>query len=307
MVALFDPGSKTFFSKPRASPMSLTRHVPSATHRSFPQSHYTMRRHVVFTLGRSGSNFVCHFINAHPRAVNYGEVLGDWTIPYKLHKRIGFGGQSVSSYLTYLYGSRASFYMAQFYSAWSRVKRGKPINFKLLAQIETIGIKEFSLNFKKRNLSNFLIENSDILVINLYRTNQLKRFLSVKMLEATGIVAVQTSGASALSRQKKVHVDLERLMQTLAIYESEIEEHHRMVERISQGRVLHICYEDLFSSQAATGHYLQNISAFLGIDGLGTVSLHQKILPEDLSASIENYEEVSEFLSGTRFETYLDR
>lgn len=266
-----------------------------------------MRKHIVFALGRSGSNFVCNLINAHPHAVNYGEVLGDWTLLYKLHQRIGFGGKSISSYLNYLYDSPAAFYMAQLYSAWSHVKRAKPINFKFLGNIKTIGIKDFSMNFKKRNMSNFLVENTDILVINLYRTNQLKRLLSLQNLKGTGIVAVQTSGSPPPTRPKTMHADLERLMEYLEIYESEIEEHHQMVKGIPQDRVLHICYEDLFSSQAATKHYRNRISEFIGISVLETASTHTKILPDNLSEIIDNYEEVSKLLSGTRFEKYLDR
>jgi hypothetical protein len=45
-----------------------------------------MQSHIILTNGRSGSNFVVNIINQHPQILNYGEVLGEWTILRKLHK-----------------------------------------------------------------------------------------------------------------------------------------------------------------------------------------------------------------------------
>lgn len=38
-----------------------------------------MSRHMILSLGRSGSNTLADLINQHPHALNVGEVLGSWT------------------------------------------------------------------------------------------------------------------------------------------------------------------------------------------------------------------------------------
>ncbi len=69
----------------------------------------SMNRHIIFTNGRSGSNYIANIINQHPNAVNYGEVLGDWTLPYKIHQKIGMGGKSDIEYLEYIYKDKVFF------------------------------------------------------------------------------------------------------------------------------------------------------------------------------------------------------
>ncbi|MGB3512435.1 MAG: hypothetical protein WBA93_24990 [Microcoleaceae cyanobacterium] len=136
-----------------------------------------MQKHIILTNGRSGSNYLSNLLNTHPQIVNYGEVLGKWTLPYKLHTRLGLGGRSATDYLDYILTSPSFFYMGQLYSILSHFKKGKKINFKLWSQVKTIGIKDFSINFVKRNIKDYLRDHQDILVINLYRENQLKRIV----------------------------------------------------------------------------------------------------------------------------------
>ena len=38
-----------------------------------------MERHVILTLGRSGSNTLCDMLNQHPEVLNFGEVLAEGT------------------------------------------------------------------------------------------------------------------------------------------------------------------------------------------------------------------------------------
>lgn len=115
-----------------------------------------MQKHIIFTNGRSGSNYLANTLNLHPNITNYGEVLGDWTIPYQLHKKLGLGGRTVTEYLNHIYTSKSFFYSAQTYSAISHLKKKKAPNFKFWHQIQTLGIKDFSINFKMRKISNYL-------------------------------------------------------------------------------------------------------------------------------------------------------
>lgn len=149
-----------------------------------------MKKHIILTNGRCGSNYLVNLLNTHPQIVNYGEVLGEWTLTYKLNNTLGLGGKSPTDYLDYILTSPYFFYMAQLYLIFSRLQKGKKINFKLWSQIKSIGIKDFSINFAKRNIKYYLRDHEDILVINLYRENQLKRLVSLTMMEATGLIAI---------------------------------------------------------------------------------------------------------------------
>ena len=72
-----------------------------------------MRRHLILTHGRSGSNFLTNSLNLHPQVVNYGEVLGDWTLPCKLRKLNLLNSESYEQYLDQLYTSSPLYYCAQ--------------------------------------------------------------------------------------------------------------------------------------------------------------------------------------------------
>ncbi|MEL4894915.1 hypothetical protein [Crocosphaera sp. Alani8] len=56
--------------------------------------------------GRSGSNYVAGVINQHPQLVNYGEVLGEWTLPYRLYEKLANHKVPVDSYLDYIYSNK---------------------------------------------------------------------------------------------------------------------------------------------------------------------------------------------------------
>ena len=63
------------------------------------------------------------------------------------------------------------FCLGHIYAAISHAKKGGKINFKQWASIETIGIQDFSMNFKRRGIASYLQERRDILIINLYCEN----------------------------------------------------------------------------------------------------------------------------------------
>lgn len=46
-----------------------------------------MNKHIILTNGRSGSNYISGVLNSHPHITNYGEVLGEWTVPYMIYDK----------------------------------------------------------------------------------------------------------------------------------------------------------------------------------------------------------------------------
>jgi len=102
-----------------------------------------MNRHFILTHGRSGSNFLANCLNKHQSLVNYGEVLGEWTQPYRLFKLYKKAGKGWPEYLDALYTSSTLFYAAQSVSALKHLKTGRKINFKRKSAIKSLGVKDF--------------------------------------------------------------------------------------------------------------------------------------------------------------------
>jgi LPS sulfotransferase NodH len=264
-----------------------------------------MNKHLIFTNGRSGSNYLVNLLNAHPQVVNYGEVLGFWTLPYQIYKKIAFGKEPGVAYLKYIYNSKIFLGGAQIYSAWSHLQRKENINFKFPNQIKTIGVKDFSINFVKQKIENFVWEYEDLRVINLYRENSLQRFVSYIMLKKTNIIKVDSHKTSNQKREK-IYIDTQEFMEGLEIVDRETEEQLAIAGKIPCDRVFSISYENLFSAEN-NQKCQESILEFLGVEALNLTSNHKKILPVNLADIIENYEEILPKIQASKYEKYLTK
>ncbi len=269
-----------------------------------------MDKHIIFTNGRSGSNYILSLLNSHPSVVNFGEVLGKWTLSYKLHTRFGLGGKSIREYLDNIYKSPFFFYMAELYSAYSHIKKRKKICFKHRSNISSIGIKEFSLNFKRLDLHDYLTDNNDILVVNLYRENQLKRLVSLEIMKQSGVVFVDKKrkkvGRPKHLKINKCTLDTIHIVEQLTIYQNELNDQISLAKSIPSQRVLNIKFEDLFESEQKKTDYTVKLFKFLKVEPLQIKSSHHKILSNNLPDIIANYDEIHAILRKTRFAHFLD-
>ena len=103
-----------------------------------------MNRHFILTNGRSGSNYFVQALNQHPEIVNYGEVLGDWTMPGR-YLRPRFQGEGANArFLDCLYENPLAFMAGQAVSYAARLKSGRRRHFRLRNSVESIGVKEFA-------------------------------------------------------------------------------------------------------------------------------------------------------------------
>lgn len=266
-----------------------------------------MKKHIILSLGRSGSNYLANLLNNHPQVTNYGEVLGEWTMPYKLHTQFGFGGRSPEAYLDTIYNSKIFFYAGHAYSAVSHLRKGKKVNFKYWEKTETVGIKDFSMNFTRRGIASYLKERSDILVINLYRENILKRFISLEKMKDSGVVkASDTGNTTESTRLQQIQLNIPYTFEQLEIFERELADHTKIVQELPESRVLNIRYEDLFANSDAQNKHSNEAFHFLGVEPVAAKSDHRKILSDNLADIIANYDELKDKLQSTRFANHLD-
>lgn len=263
------------------------------------------KNHIILTNGRSGSNYLANLLNLHPEATNYGEVLGDWTIPYKIYKsitKLSKNNIPVSDYLDYIFNNSMFFRIAQYYSVYSHIKKKEKTNFKQIKQIKTIGIKDFSINFIKRNIPKYIANRTNLYIINLYRDNSLKRLLSLQLMNITDVVALTNPEER---KNLKIQLPIDNLIPELEMYEKEKKEQFELINSSPQDKILNLKYEDYFSSSENQEFYNRKIFDFLGIYQLNLVGKHKKISSNNLSDVIENYDQVAETLKNTKYEQFL--
>lgn len=264
-----------------------------------------MFKHIILTNGRSGSNYLSNLLNLHPHITNYGEVLGEWTVVYQIYNKLPIVNKNnYEAYLDYIYNSKTFFNLAQVYSAYSKVKKKNKPNWKSYQQIQTIGIKDFSINFKKRGIFDYL-KKRDILVINLYRENLLKRLISLESLQKTNIVAI-TEKSESTKKIKKVYLPPEELISQLNLFAEEKKEQFEMIEALPQNRVLNIAYESYFANPESQTEINNKIFDFLEVEKIAVTGTQKKILPDKPIDIIENYEEVAKILQDTEYQQYLE-
>lgn len=258
-------------------------------------------KHFILTGGRSGSNHLTNSLNKHPSLVNYGEVLGEWTLPYKLYRILRPLGVTSERFIDLLYENALPFYMGQVVSAISHLRNKAPVNLKRRSQIETVGIKDFAFLIYRRRLTSYLADRKDIRVIHLRRINLLHRYLSLVRMGRTGIVKTREKRALA----KKLFVDTVDMMRGLKQLAFEESQELDIVSAIEPSRLYSVLYEDYFSSKERMQDILAEILNFLDLSPVPLISDQKKISPDRLEDSIKNYSEVCEALKGGAFEDYL--
>ncbi len=261
-----------------------------------------MQHHVIFTNGRSGSNFVVDVLNQHPHVCNYGEVLGGYMPSMKLHRWFRYGGWSVESYLDFISESRVHFELAQRYSRRARRRRGETERDKTWHNLKTIGFKDLGIRFSQHDLDDYLLRRPDVQVINLYRVNTLRRAISLLALAATGQVVRRHSDETHRTR---IHVDPDDVLSLMAIMERETERQRILIEQLPAERVYDITYEQLFASGEATRRHLRGMFDLIGVEPIHILTRHERVLSPDLSETIMNYDDVARAVSATRYEHHL--
>jgi len=260
-----------------------------------------MNRHIILTNGRSGSNYLANVLNLHPEIVNYGEVLGNWTLPYKLYTKSPLHRWSVNDYLTHIYHNKGFFYAAQLYSAYAHFRARKKVNFKKWHQVYSIGIKEFFLNFHVRNAQDFLKSDRDLAIVYLYRENILRRYLSVLFLRRTQVAATEKSLQS-----NKIFIDVGHMIGFLKILENETANERKLISELPDHRLLTIRYEDYFTNESTILAYNKQVFEFLGVKPIDLKSQQRKILSDNMRDLITNYDEFHACLMNTPYQRFLE-
>ncbi len=260
-----------------------------------------MDRHVVLTLGRSGSNTLTDMLNQNPDILNVGEVLGDWNVLRKVQRRLRLYPQN-ADYLDAMLRKSVLIRVANTYRNHQRRKSGAKHEIKRLSDIKTLGIKEFSLNMHEFGVADYLHARPDIKVIGLLRDNVLDRAMSYIMLRETGVVAVRDNTTG----KQQVEIDPEELISILEDVKSENQGLQAMLDELPSERVEIVQYAEFFSDEESRIATMRRLFDFLGVQQHQPVVRMKKILQRPKSEMISNIEACRATLLGTEFEGLLD-
>lgn len=262
-------------------------------------------RHIILTLGRSGSNTLVDMLNQNPAVLNYGEVLGDWTKLRRLQRRLGLYRGDDHAYLRAVLGGPVMLRAANGFRNLARILRGRFGQAKRLRGIRTVGFKEFALNLAEFGVTDILHETPAPKIIGLTRANILARMVSNEILQATGVVLVRGEGGDAPGRL--LQLSPEQVIARLQKIEAENLALEEMLNRIDGDRVIRLDYEDLYGDSARTIAAVRRVFAFLDVPDFRPEIRMAKILQRDPVEAFENPDEIRAAIAGTRFVKWLGR
>lgn len=261
------------------------------------------RPHVIFTNGRSGSNYVANLLNAHPNVTNYGEVMGEYSPAFKIHQRFRLWGASTEEYLDQVLSSRSYFEAAQAYSALQHLRRRQRPNRKKWKTTSSIGFKEFGIRFERRGLDDYLADRPDIKVVSLVRENTFDRLVSVHRMAQTKEIAAAHSHGPVSNRA--ISIPVETVLRDLDVFEVEKEYQLGVVQALPPERVLHVTYEELFASDRAQVQFRSDLFELLGVANEAVQSSHRKLSTQPIECRLANYAEIREAVATTAHARYL--
>ena len=262
-----------------------------------------LKRHVVLTLGRSGSNTLVDMLNQHPAVLNLGEVLGEWNQIRRMQRVSGLFRGNDAAYIDALLGNVG---LQRLLNKTRNIKKraaGTPEQVKVFGDLQAIGIKEFSLNFDSLGLESFLERRPDIKVIGLLRENVLARAVSAAVLENTGVVHSRQLNVPRTSGFLKMEAD--ELLQRLQAAEQEYERLLQYLEVLAPERVMRISYEEAFAGQASLVAAVRQVYEFLQLEDYRPEIHLKKLTTNDPMAVFEQSEGLRLALASTRFQRWL--
>ena len=264
-------------------------------------------RFIVLTNGRSGSNFLVNALNQHPELVNYGEVLGDWTAPWRSRRWLGVARDddpaSIARYLDGFFTSRARFYAAQVISAKDRRGRNEAVRFKRWRDVKAIGVKEFQLLFDQRKLGDYLASRADIRVIGLTRSDPVRRYLSRSLLQRTGQAAARSSEKAVVA---KIRLDADEFFKGVGVVAEENKRLSEVLAAIDDDRKFVVDYDEYFADSASMTGYNDAMFRLLALSPVPTAGEHRKLNTRSLRDTIENYDELLARARDTDIAPYME-
>ncbi|MCO5559016.1 hypothetical protein L7F22_012607 [Adiantum nelumboides] len=239
---------------------------------------------VIFSMQRSGSGWFETLLNSHPNISSHGEV-------FSVDRRRE-SASTISKTLNTLYN-------LDWISSASKNDCTAAVGLKWMLNQ---GVMEYN-----REIAAYLKDNS-VSVIFLFRKNILRRYVSIlansfdrvaKQLNGTHLAHVHSREEAKVLEAYKPVVNLTSLIPYLQRVEEIIGDAHSF---FMETRHMTVFYEDLVANPRKE---LRKALKFLGVKPSKLESKHVKIHTRPLHDQIDNWEDLNEYLKGTRYEIFL--
>lgn len=256
---------------------------------------------VVFGNQRTGSTLIATKLTSHPRIVCYEEVFLPW-VDSSPSLRDWLDAAGRPQWLRAVPGVRASF-LDVLFDADSVPGDVGAVGFKVMYNQLSLWPTFAYLTprggrlLQDRSLRNWLSVN-EVIIIHTLRRNRLKVLVSHELAAQSG----RYHSRDSESENRRVAIPLLGLKARLRRIET--------AERVARATIrglptIEIVYEDYISAGGADQD--GRLCAALGqpiLEG-GLSSPLRKVSSDDLRDTVENYDQVAAYLSGTRFERFL--
>lgn len=239
---------------------------------------------VVFSMQRSGSGWFETLLNSHPNISSHGEV-------FSVDRRRG-NALTITSTLDTLYN-------LDWISSASKNECTAAVGLKWMLNQGVMEYKRETVSYLRDHL---------VSVIFLFRKNILRRYVSIlansfdrvaKQLNGTHLAHVHSKEEAKVLAAYKPIVNLTSLIPYLDRVEEIIDDARSSFKEI---RHMIAYYEDLVANPRKE---LRRAQKFLGVKPIALESRHVKIHTRPLHDQIDNWDDLNEFLKGTRYEVLL--
>ncbi|MEE9429064.1 MAG: sulfotransferase [Paracoccaceae bacterium] len=262
-------------------------------------------RHIILTLGRSGSNTLVDMLNQNPEIFNFGELLGEWNQIRKLQRRLGLFKGDDKAYINAVLGNATIYRSANIFRNLSKARSWSFRDLKKYRDIRTVGGKEFSLNLHKYSLKTYPFDEKNLRVIGLKRTNVLERMISNEFLAATGVVLSRSVDTDRQNRL--LHLEPDTVIRKLEIISAENRMLTNILHSIEKDRLFTLEYEDLYLDPERTIKTVRGLYSFLGVSDFTPRIRMTKIIKKNPLDSLENGDQIREIIAGSQFAKWLPR
>jgi pyrimidine deaminase RibD-like protein/catechol 2,3-dioxygenase-like lactoylglutathione lyase family enzyme/LPS sulfotransferase NodH len=237
-------------------------------------------RFVVISAPRTGSNYLCSLLDSHPEILCHHELFNLDGIRYSLSKSEGFSLGSIAE--------RDADPVGFVHRAWREHSGARAVGFKLARRHPEFVFRD-------------VLADQGVRKIVLRRRNRLKTFVSELVARKE---QRWTHYDASPSKLPNITVDVR--LDDLRAYVQQQEAFYGRVLRVLESRgqaPIMVDYEDLFLPE--TQARLLGALGFEGRDLEGVRGRTPKRNPDDLRATIANYDELARELAGTEFESEL--
>ncbi|TCK19462.1 sulfotransferase family protein [Thiogranum longum] len=241
-----------------------------------------MKKFIILSTQRSGSAFLATSLASHPLITCHREIFLQKNRncdSYQMYRSSSLGRRVTDIFNR---GSLVDKYLQGIFSADSHVSAA---GFKLM----------YSQAKRFPEVTNWLLENN-VHIIHLIRKNYLRTILSACIAQARGI-----HHSSKTLEKTKVIIHPEMAMREMKKISDNINSYCSLFRN---NPYIEISYESFVSDRDAQAKL---ILEFLAINNFSRLTSELvKNNPYPISELIQNYEEVSDALRGTQFDSFLD-